>query len=1209
MKKFKPLPQLPLRQNNKDEKQNNKDDDEVDFVIEKVSSSTALQNNILNTNQPKSQSSNQLPNQLPNQLQIVEPKKSIRSIKVNSQSVVDMNNNISNEEIIIKSGHKENEWDIYFREFEKYEQQFGKIVLLYQIGEFYEIYGVDNETEEIGHIWEIADIAGLNFSKVGISKYPNIHENDRTEHPLKGGFQLNSYYDYVPKFLKHGFTVVEIIQTGRTAILTDPDGKNKKEKKERKLNRIITPSTFIDEIDESGSSYTVSVFIGIHTREAQKSQIKQKGWKECIFSIGMSALDWSTNGSDGIIYEAHDKTYDNTYSMNELYRFIHSISPKEILLTYNSSFKFDEETATDCTDLTEESFFDFLNKELGLKKFTVSSMKHVTKEYTNLNYQIALLEKVFPNHGMIPVIDYLQLDQKQHATTSFIQLLQFAYDRDSKILNGLEKPQLWECDKHLILSNNALYQLHVVGAKNDDSQIEQQSLYDIINKTKTPMGKRLLRYDILNPIVDPTELESRYQIIEMLTKNEVFTEIRRLLGYVADIEKLYRHLELGMIRPNMLAKLNTTHEDILTMIDWMKGKKELDAFWNVEADYMITDETIDRLQEFVNKFNSLFDLEKMQMCTQINKVEESFFKVGSGFDEIDKLQSEIDENKDSLGTFTKALSNLIDPDLKNQAITIKKLTTNAKTKREIFALNCTKPRFRLIDHYIKAIEACPGTNKEKKIFKYESARAFDKFAKRSEDEETTPIQKPGKNDPILSEKDIYYLTSICDINREKLKTNVQFQSTFLNESKDDATDLYIEMNEAMKKAYKDILLLFTKEYIPYCHVLSQFISRLDIFANHAYTATEFKYSKPSISTYSQFLQNNSDCTSNYGQNDVDILDDSVPRTSCSEERSFIKARNVRHPIIERILSRTTFVPNDITIGCENTNGILLFGINNVGKTSYLRSVGLNILMAQIGSFVPAEQFTYYPFIHILTRLSGGDNMHKGQGIFEVEMSELRDIAHRCSYRSIVLADELCHGTEQVSANGIVTGGICYLGQRTNFILATHLHDTPDQPELQCLDNIKCQHLKITRDPSTNRITYNRTLQEGPGDSNYGIEVARSMGIPEEILIIAEAVRKRYLGEEENIVSKKRSRYNANVFMKSCINCGKKPQETHHIIEQREADEDGFINHFHKNTQSNLLPLCKDCHNLVTYGKLEILPPVMTSDGIVIPISEKKIKNI
>ena len=1201
MKTFKPLPQLPnsVKQPTKSNQtttkatttkttitnkptsivSHNKDDDEEDFIVEKMEK-----------NEVKIKT-------------IIEPKKTtIRSIKVNSQSVVDMNNNISNEEIIIKSGHKENEWDIYFREYEKYEKQFGKIVLLYQIGEFYEIYGVDNETEQIGHIWEIAEIASLNFSKVGIGKFPNIHENDRTEHPLKGGFQLNSYHDFVPKFLKHGFTVVEIIQTGRTTVMTDSFGKNRTEKKERKLNRIITPSTFIDEIDETGSSYAVSVFIGLHTRESQKNQIKQKGWKECVFSIGMSALDWSTNGSDGIIYEAHDKSYDSTYAMNELYRFIHSISPKEIFITYNSSFTFDEEAESesgDYVDLTEESFIDFLNKELSLKKFRASGVKQVTKEHTNNTYQIALLEKVFGNHGMIPVIDYLQLDQKQHATTSFVQLLQFAYERDSKILNGLEKPQLWENDKHLILSNNALYQLHVVGSKTDESQVEQQGLYDILNKTKTAMGKRLLKYDILNPIVNESELEMRYKIIEIFMRNGAYTEIRKFLGYMSDIEKLYRHLELGMIRPNMLAKLNSSHEDILVMIDWMKEQDELNEFWDIEANYVITDETIEKLREFVNRFGSLFDNEKMQACSQINKVEESFFKVGSGFDEIDRLQEEINDNKDSLGTFTSVLSKMIDPDSKNEAISIKKLATNAKTKKEVYALNCTKPRFRLVDHYLKAIEECQ--DEKKMIFRYESARAFDKFSKRCDDEENMEIRKPGKNDPVLSEKEITFLESICQINREKLKTNVQFQSSYLNDSKDDASELFIQMNEAMKKAYKEILISFTKEYIPYCHFISQFISRLDIFTNHAFTATEYKYSKPIISTYSNFCKNNK-------QGNMDLHGSDNSDGIISEERSFIKARKVRHPIIERLLSRTTFIPNDITIGCEDTNGILLFGINNVGKTSYLRSVGLNILMAQTGSFVPADEFVYYPFINILTRLSGGDNMHKGQGIYEVEMSELRDITHRCSFRSIVLADELCHGTEQVSANGIVTGGIKYLGERTNFILATHLHDTPEQPELQKLSNIKCMHLKITRDPKTNRIAYDRTLQPGPGESDYGIEVARSMGIPEEILIVAEAVRKRYLSEEEKIVSTKRSRYSADVFMKSCINCGKKSEETHHIIEQAKADESGFLGHYHKNTQSNLLPLCEDCHRQVTYGQLEILPPVMTTEGIIVPVS-KKIKNI
>ena len=1132
--------------------------------------------------------------------------KTLRSIKMNN----DDTSNLKNEQIIIQSGKGEKTWETYFREFKYYKEKFGKIALLFQIGEFYEFYGVDNDIEEIGNMKEIFKVLGIVLTKVGIKHNPDIRENDRKNNPLKGGFPLNAYHDHVQTLIEHGFTVIEISETGNSVDLYDANGKNKENKKERALIRIVTPSTFIDEIDSTGqASYALSIFITNYTRENKKEEIRIKGWKECTYSIGMTAIDWSTNGNDSVVYEAHDKKCDNTYAMNEVYRFIHGFNPKEIIVNYKSSFKFEEEDPSkqDAT-LSEESFQDFLKKELELQRFSIAKIGMASKVETDLNYQIGVLERVYPKTGMLPVVDYLQLDSKIHAMTSFVQLLQFAYERDARVLHSLEKPGLWFSENHLMLSNNAIYQLHLM----KQSSVEDKSepgLIDILDRTKTPMGSRLLRYDILNPIVNEKELNTRYNIIEILGKcvNEnvsekgiIFDSVRKYLSHISDIEKMYRHIELGILRPNMLVKLHYAHIEMIKMIDWMKSQDNLNNFWNLMT---LNDKTIKSLKKFVKKSNSLFDLEKMGYCSQINKVDESFFKKGT-YNEIDSLQDQIDSSKDSLETFTNVLSNLIDPKSKTPAISIKKLASNSKTKKETFGLNCSKARFRLIDHYLNVLQSFPK-NAKKNIFKYANSQTFNKFLKRNEDEKddnslTATLNQSNRTATLLNDREIQFLESICEIKREKLKSNVEFQSHYINDSKDIVGDLHIKMNQTMRDTYRDLLISITEEYIPQFHLMSKFISRIDVYSNHSCNAREFRYTRPTIKRYADNESDDDEDNKNHKNDKNDQDTNNEESGENEEEKSFINATNVRHPIIEKILTRTTYTPNNVTIGCKGINGILLFGINNIGKTSYLRSVGLTVLMAQMGSFVPAEEFTYYPFHHILTRLSGSDNMFKGQGQYQVEISELRDISFRCNNRSLVLADELCHGTEQVSANSIVTGGISYLSKRTNFILATHLHDIPNQPELQKINNVKCYHLEMTRDPVTGKITYNRKLQLGPGESNYGIEVARSNGLPDEILLIAEKVRKRYLEEEETIISQKRSRY-SGIYMKHCFNCGKSSEETHHVIEQYKADEEGYIEHFHKNHKANTVPLCKKCHAKVTRGKLSILPPVITSEGIEFPI--------
>ena len=135
---------------------------------------------------------------------------------------------------------------------------------------------------------------------------------------------------------------------------------------------------------------------------------------------------------------------------------------------------------------------------------------------------------------------------------------------------------------------------------------------------------------------------------------------------------------------------------------------------------------------------------------------------------------------------------------------------------------------------------------------------------------------------------------------------------------------------------------------------------------------------------------------------------------------------MRHPIIEQIQKKYEYVPNNCFIGKkvtnnednEDTKGILLYGINASGKSSYMKAVGLNLILAQAGFFVAAKSFTYYPYTKIFTRISGNDNIFKGHSSFAVEMLELRCILNRCDNRSLILGDELC-GTESTSVSMIV----------------------------------------------------------------------------------------------------------------------------------------------------------------------------------------------
>ncbi|NBX51814.1 hypothetical protein EBT25_18205, partial [bacterium] len=241
-----------------------------------------------------------------------------------------------------------------------------------------------------------------------------------------------------------------------------------------------------------------------------------------------------------------------------------------------------------------------------------------------------------------------------------------------------------------------------------------------------------------------------------------------------------------------------------------------------------------------------------------------------------------------------------------------------------------------------------------------------------------------------------------------------------------------------------------------------------------------------------------------------------------------------------------------------------------------------------------------------TRISGQDNIFKGWSTFTVEMLELRNILQRCDQRSLVLGDELCAGTESVSALAIVTAGIEMLSKKkTGFVFATHLHDLSGMKRVQSCSNVHIHHMHVEVDAQTGRIMYDRQLRPGPGSALYGLEVCRGLGLPGEFLRIAQSVRKELEGFSNTIVGAHTSRYNQKVRVHECKICGKPASETHHIEEQHKADDNGWIAELshHKNRGFNLVPLCDGCHSDIHSGRRIVKGYKSTSEGVILDTCE------
>jgi DNA mismatch repair protein MutS len=320
---------------------------------------------------------------------------------------------------------------------------------------------------------------------------------------------------------------------------------------------------------------------------------------------------------------------------------------------------------------------------------------------------------------------------------------------------------------------------------------------------------------------------------------------------------------------------------------------------------------------------------------------------------------------------------------------------------------------------------------------------------------------------------------------------------------------------------------------------------------------------------------------------------------CEGEEAGIYALGMRHPLLESIQTKVEYVKHDVSLGFEKETGWLLYGMNASGKSSLMKSIGVNVLLAQAGSYVPASVFKLKPFKSILTRILNQDSIWAGLSSFAVEISELRDIFQKADKQSLVLGDELCSGTESVSATSLVAAGIQFLhAKHSRFVFATHLHDLNKLPDINSLPRLGIWHLRVHYDAGLDRLIYDRTLHRGPGGTLYGLEVARAMHLPYEILKQAQAYRRSLLGEVA-LEEADTSSWNSQVIRQACEVCQHpiaRELEVHHITPRASATNGRLSDGTSMNRLSNLVVVCQGCHDKHHAGEIQIGPKQQTSNG-------------
>ena len=218
----------------------------------------------------------------------------------------------------------------------------------------------------------------------------------------------------------------------------------------------------------------------------------------------------------------------------------------------------------------------------------------------------------------------------------------------------------------------------------------------------------------------------------------------------------------------------------------------------------------------------------------------------------------------------------------------------------------------------------------------------------------------------------------------------------------------------------------------------------------------------------------------------------------------------RHPVVERMMQREKFIPNDVKLSSDSRM-IILTGPNMAGKSTILRQIGLIVLMAQIGSFVPAMRAKIGIVDRLFTRVGASDNLVRGQSTFMVEMSETSAILHTATERSLVLLDEIGRGTSTYDGVSIAWSVSEYLHDKVGCktVFATHYHELTQLPdELAAACNYSVEVREVEK-----RVLFLHRLVPGGANRSYGIEVGRLAGLPEEVLERARALLSLFEGEQ------------------------------------------------------------------------------------------------
>ena len=506
-----------------------------------------------------------------------------------------------------------------------------------------------------------------------------------------------------------------------------------------------------------------------------------------------------------------------------------------------------------------------------------------------------------------------------------------------------------------------------------------KAFIEIIDRTISPMGARLMKRWVAMPLKDIKPVTERHDAVEyLIRKSEIRVVFEENIARIGDLERLISRVAVGRITPREVLQL----------------KSSLLAMMPVKGLCSTSEEPVlQRIGEQINPCQSICDRieHELQAEAPVQLIRGNIIAGGVSV-ELDELRNMLHSGKDYLLMMQQR-------EIERTGITSLKVSYN-----------------NVFGYYIEV----RNTHKDK-----------------------VPDDWIRKQTLVNAER---YIT-------EELK---EYESKILG-----AEEKILELETRLFNE----LVMAIAEYTSPVQLNATLIARLDCLLSFARCANENKYIRPAIT-----------------------------------DATHILIKQGRHPVIEKQLPVTeSYIPNDVTLDTEEQQIIILTGPNMSGKSALLRQTALIVLMAQMGSFVPAESAEIGYVDKIFTRVGASDNISMGESTFMVEMTETASILNNLSDRSLVLLDEIGRGTSTYDGISIAWAMVEYLHghprYRAKTMFATHYH------ELNAMENsferVKNFHISIKE--LADRVIFLRKLVRGGSEHSFGIHVARMAGMPKSLV--------------------------------------------------------------------------------------------------------------